>query len=71
MRSTALNPTSSLGFVNADPRALATAVGAIDDLLKAAPERTRGQHVLGGAKPVLPGVSMPGIMLDMMPGIVM
>src|SRR5215469_3525866 len=57
MRSTALNPTSSLGFVNADPRALATAVGPIDDLLKAAPERTRGSaepHVPGGAKPALP-----------------
>jgi len=44
MRSTALNPTSSLDFVNADPRAAATAVGPIDDLLKAAPERTRGQR---------------------------
>src|SRR5215472_8064680 len=44
MRSTALNPTSSRGFVNADPRALPTAVGPIDDVLKAAPARTRGQR---------------------------
>jgi len=69
-----LNPTSSLGFVKADARALATAVGPTDDLLKAAPEQTRGSgepHVPGGAKPALPGVSMPGIMLDMMSGMVM
>jgi hypothetical protein len=39
MRSTALNPTSSLGFVNAGLRALAAAVDPIDDLLKAAPQR--------------------------------
>jgi hypothetical protein len=44
MRSTALDPTSSLGFVNAGPRALATAAGQIDDLLKAAPERMPGQR---------------------------
>src|SRR5215813_5327098 len=49
MGSTALNPTSSLAFVNADPRALGTAAGPIDDLLKAAPVRPPGQR---GAAPI-------------------
>lgn len=60
-------------FVDADPLALGTGVGPIDDLLRAAPEGRRGSgepHASGCARPALPGVSMLDIMLGMMSGMV-